>query len=263
MSDNKTKATEIGIVSDNALVNFWRKYFVFNAIYWRAIIFISLIVSMVLLWPYIPVVLENTDGYFSVPVKRMVGDYQTMVGYPQSIPEDAIKIDVETPEYVSSGRTAKYSFVYRQTAPIPTIDQKVTFKIVPETLPDEEQEISEENLLAAAISETILTETLPKHWQATTNVFLEIPADYTENDLKYMILVETEPNCSNNENGDEDPVCKTPPLLLSSKELTVSVVRWPTYIAQLLLFIGSLGFFSINQIGPALLKLLLPGYSNK
>jgi hypothetical protein len=256
MMDNKTATKIKEAIDPNSLfypvVRFWNDYFVFYRVYWRAFIFILLLVSAYFVWPYLALIVGDAGGKLTIPTQTIAGNKSNLTGYPAGLPDEAITIILTSQKYVAPGDKANFNFYLKQTAPIPAENHQVTFKIIPLDMP-------------AVIGETVLSQTTPGVWQATNIISLDLPNDYSKDMLQYQVRVETKPNCPKEDdpNAATTPECVQPPIALELKDLQTPVVRWPVYIIQVLVFAGALGFFGISQIGPAILSLLFPGRNEK
>lgn len=254
--ENKTSTKIKEAIDPNSpfypIVRFWNDYFVFYRVYWRASLFILLFVSGYFVWPYLSLILGDAGGRLTIPTQPISGNKTNLAGYPVGLPDEAITITLTAPEYVAPGEKTSFNFYLKQTAPIPAEYHQVTFKIIPLDMP-------------AVIGETVLSQTTPGVWQATNIISLDLPSEYSKDTLKYEIRVETKPNCPKEDdpNTAPKPECVQPPIALELTDLQIPVVRWPVYIVQALAFAGSLGFFGLSQIGPAILGFFSTGRSEK
>jgi len=210
------------------LVKVWYKYFVFQAAYWRLTMFVLLIISVFYLWPYAAIV---TDGKVATPV-------QTLETKNDAV-NPTVTLTVIADQYLVPGKPAKFEF-YLSEKTSNAENVKVEFKVIPTS-----------SNISFPVGEAVLREGDKGIWQATSIVSPVIPQNFADNNLPMKIQVEIV--------SDED----APPVTLEIKDVKIPVVRWPSYVVQLVLFLASFGFFSLDQLGTVLRGLLPQGATKK
>ena len=189
----QTRITPVIPPDAHFLVRFWYKYFVFQAVYWRFAMFVLLVVSAILLWPYAAII---TGGNVSIPVQTMESSEEFTIGHNASLIVIADK-------YAVPGSPVKFQ-VYLNDQTTKAENTKVVFKAIPTSANT-----------PFSIGESVLQEGDTGVWQATSILSLTIPQNYDEQDYVLKIQAQIYPEESN------------VPMQLELDDVTIPVVRWP------------------------------------
>lgn len=200
--------------------------FAYDYIYWYreiwwAIAFVLLVASGFLLYPYLPLIL----GDDSLPVRQKTYNAEISAGTMLS----RSAVEVGAPEFTSPGRTVRLTYLISGDVR-PSTDIRVRVVVGSNGEP-----------LRAELSES-KEFTYPQDAASTYGEYSFVLADeVTSSQLDIWTEVRLITP------GEENAVTVSP--------IVIPVLKWPSYVAQLVTFLTLFGLFSVKNIGTALVRL--------
>lgn len=198
----------------------WYIYGVYPQRYWRRIAWVVLVISLGFLLFYLPLLLPENQ-FLHIPAKSYVHQQDTAsVGL--------VYFEAQLPRYVAPSREIQFELFLEQLEP-PLDGEEITFELgnPPDGL----------NKIATERQRVLLQKGLEDRWQSRSTITYTLPANLYEKDLVLTIRAQNEPPQEYTISLSPDPI---------------PIVRWPSYIFQIIAFFTAFGVLSLTDIVPRL-----------